>query len=148
MPAKDNDPKARKTPARARAKTQPEVTDSTVVPAEVQKIPARSRRRSAAADAATSDTEADAKVAPKPRRSVRRTETVTTASSEAVTAPVSTSTPRAGAPTASPSTSSASFHEEVRLRAYLLYAERGYRSGSPESDWFQAEREVAYGRQA
>jgi hypothetical protein len=42
----------------------------------------------------------------------------------------------------------ASFEAEVRLRAYLLYAERGFRGGSPESDWFQAEREVSHGRQA
>lgn len=31
---------------------------------------------------------------------------------------------------------------EIRVRAYQLYAERGYADGRSEDDWFQAEREV------
>lgn len=31
---------------------------------------------------------------------------------------------------------------EIRVRAYELYAERGYSDGQAESDWFQAERQV------
>jgi hypothetical protein len=32
---------------------------------------------------------------------------------------------------------------EVRVRAYLLSLARGDRPGSPDSDWYQAEREIA-----
>ena len=146
MPAKDNDPKARKTPAKARAKTTEESTSPAIAPIEAEKAPARSRRRSAAADAVTSGAEDATIDAPKRRRSVRRTEAVSAASSEA--APSADASPESAAPLASSSTLGDSFEREVRLRAYLIYAERGYHSESPESDWFQAEREVTYGRQA
>jgi len=36
---------------------------------------------------------------------------------------------------------------EVRVRAYMLSLERGDRPGSPDADWYQAEREVALSRQ-
>jgi Protein of unknown function (DUF2934) len=32
--------------------------------------------------------------------------------------------------------------EEIRVRAYELYAQRGYSSGNPTEDWLVAEREV------
>src|SRR5688500_16519758 len=127
MPAKDNDPKSRKTPTRARAKTQPDSTDGTPVPAEAAKVPARTRRKIATAEVATSDAaDATPKEAPKRRRSVRRTETVTAAAGETATAIAPS--PEPDAPVTSPNGSAAAFHEEVRLRAYLLYAERGYHS--------------------
>jgi hypothetical protein len=143
MPAKDNE-KARDT----RAKTTAESLSDTTTPAEAAKSPAGSRRKStASAPADVGILSADIAIdAPKRRRSVRRTEAVTAASSEA--APSSaTSSPESGAAIESSSSSNTTFQEQVRLRAYLLNAERGYRSESPESDWFQAEREVAYGRQ-
>jgi hypothetical protein len=31
---------------------------------------------------------------------------------------------------------------EIRLRAYELYAQRGYANGQQERDWLEAEREV------
>lgn len=37
---------------------------------------------------------------------------------------------------------SANLESEIRVRAYQLYEERGYTTGRPEEDWFQAEREV------
>jgi hypothetical protein len=151
MPANDNEPKARKTPAKARAKTTTEPTADTKAPSEVVKSPARSRSRSAAKAASDTPTEGvdDLSLnAPKVRRSVRRTDTVIAASSEAAHAPFVSSSEPADSIESSSASGTSSFQEEVRLRAYLLYAERGYRSESPESDWFQAEREVAYGRQA
>lgn len=35
---------------------------------------------------------------------------------------------------------------EIRLRAYQIYADRGYTNGRADEDWFEAEREVL-GRQ-
>ena len=151
MPANDNEPKARKTPAKARAKTTTESPADTISPSEVVKSPAPSRSRSAAkaaSDAPTSSADDVSLNAPKRRRSVRRTDTVTAASSEVAPAPFASSSEPADSIESSSASGTSSFQEEVRLRAYLLYAERGYRSESPESDWFQAEREVGYGRQA
>ena len=37
--------------------------------------------------------------------------------------------------------------DEVRVRAYMLSLARGDRPGTPDSDWYQAEREVALSRQ-
>ena len=36
----------------------------------------------------------------------------------------------------------AEVESEIRVRAYLLYEQRGYVNGEPERDWFEAEREV------
>ena len=33
-------------------------------------------------------------------------------------------------------------HEEIALRAYGLWQERGSPIGSPEEDWFRAEQEI------
>jgi len=33
-------------------------------------------------------------------------------------------------------------HEGIAFRAYLLWQERGSPIGSPEDDWFRAEREI------
>jgi hypothetical protein len=33
-------------------------------------------------------------------------------------------------------------HEEIEIRAYELWEERGWPSGSPETDWFKAEQEL------
>jgi len=32
--------------------------------------------------------------------------------------------------------------EQIRLRAYHLYLQRGGRGGSPEQDWFRAQEEI------
>jgi hypothetical protein len=34
-------------------------------------------------------------------------------------------------------------HEEVALRAYRLWQQRGSPVGSPEEDWFRAEQEIS-----
>ena len=34
--------------------------------------------------------------------------------------------------------------EEIALRAYCLWEERGSPIGSPEEDWFRAEQEILY----
>jgi Protein of unknown function (DUF2934) len=31
---------------------------------------------------------------------------------------------------------------EIRLRAYQIYADRGYTNGRADEDWFEAEREI------
>jgi hypothetical protein len=36
-------------------------------------------------------------------------------------------------------------HEEIRLRAYEIYVERGEQPGSELDDWLQAERELEVG---
>ena len=41
--------------------------------------------------------------------------------------------------------SSISIHEKVALLAYSYWEERGGQGGSPEEDWFKAEREVLAG---
>jgi hypothetical protein len=33
-------------------------------------------------------------------------------------------------------------HEDIAVRAYRLWEERGSRVGSPEEDWFRAEQEI------
>jgi hypothetical protein len=38
--------------------------------------------------------------------------------------------------------SSAELQSEIRLRAYELFARRGYAHGMDEQDWLEAEREV------
>jgi hypothetical protein len=34
-------------------------------------------------------------------------------------------------------------HEEVQMRAYQFWQDRGQPSGTPEADWFRAEHELA-----
>jgi hypothetical protein len=38
-------------------------------------------------------------------------------------------------------------HEQIARRAYEIFLARGGAPGSPEQDWFQAERELSLGRQ-
>ena len=33
-------------------------------------------------------------------------------------------------------------HEQISQRAYLIWANRGFRQGDPNQDWIQAEREL------
>jgi Protein of unknown function (DUF2934) len=40
------------------------------------------------------------------------------------------------------SQSSAGLDEKIRMRAYQLYLQRGRNGGSPEQDWFQAQKEI------
>jgi len=42
---------------------------------------------------------------------------------------------------------SASLEEQIRLRAYHLYLQRGGHGGSPEQDWLRAKEEIC-GRQS
>jgi hypothetical protein len=39
-------------------------------------------------------------------------------------------------------TSTVDLEEEIRVRAYQLYEERGYTSGHENEDWLVAEREI------
>ena len=38
--------------------------------------------------------------------------------------------------------------EKIRMRAYQLYLQRGKRGGSPEQDWFQAQKEICGGQKS
>jgi hypothetical protein len=159
MPAKDNDPKVPKSPAKKIAKTtgkkpaakaviEAKPSDETSPAAEPIVAPkaARARRAAVAKPDAAVPAVASATEAPKRRASVRRPKAVaaaTEAATETVEAPAPATTS-----SAKRDDTRVSFEEEVRLRAYLLYAERGHRGGSAESDWYRAEREVAHGRQA
>jgi len=42
---------------------------------------------------------------------------------------------------------SSSLEEQIRVRAYQLYLERGGSGGSPEQDWFRAQQEI-HGRRS
>ena len=42
----------------------------------------------------------------------------------------------------SPESSSSPRHEEIEVRAFALWQERGAPLGSPEIDWFQAEEQI------
>jgi hypothetical protein len=37
---------------------------------------------------------------------------------------------------------SSSWHEQIELRAYQFWEERGRRWGTPDADWFKAEAEL------
>ncbi len=39
-------------------------------------------------------------------------------------------------------TSTVDLEEEIRIRAYQLYEERGYTAGHEDEDWLVAEREI------
>lgn len=39
-------------------------------------------------------------------------------------------------------TAKSDLESEIRLRAYELYAERGYTNGRAEQDWYEAEQEI------
>ena len=164
MPAKKNDPKApkapvqtsetsvTKAPAKSRAKTKSDLAIPTTIAASASDTTAEisskktARPRRSAAPAVVDDTASVPSAAPKRVRSVRRPATVAAAAE----APSSPSAPASdvATPTERPADAAGSRESEVRLRAYLIYAERGFRGGSPESDWLQAEREVGYGRRA
>ncbi|MEO6529235.1 MAG: DUF2934 domain-containing protein [Gemmatimonadaceae bacterium] len=105
-----------------------------------RKTPPKARAKKQPESTDTSTVAAKAAKAPAPSR--RRSAAAKTATSNA------TSKATSSVPNGSSDTSIGSLQDEVRVRAYQLYAERGYSSASPESDWFQAEREVAYRRQA
>lgn len=126
MPAKDNDPKAPTSPAKKIAKA---TTRKTTAKAPIEAKPGE-----------------ESSAAPKRSRSVRRPKAVT-AATETTSLEIGDSSSSA-ASTERDGDSRMSIEEAVRLRAYHLYAERGYHGGSAESDWFRAEREVAHGRQA
>jgi len=38
-------------------------------------------------------------------------------------------------------------HQEISIRAYLIAEGRGFQGGSPDDDWFRAERELRAERQ-
>ena len=131
MPSKDKDPTSPKPPAKSRAKAKPKVETPATTVAPKKAAAPRSRKRVAAASP-------DA-----PAIATNRSPSTEPASTEpAAIAQMPTSTSEIL------SDLSSSREAQIRLRAYLIYAERGHRPGSPESDWFQAEQEVVYGRRA
>ena len=155
MPSKDKDPKS---PAKPRAKAKPKAEARANSP-EPKKAATRSRSKLSVAEPVAIDTpKAEAIAAPKRRRAPKRAAAVAAEAiappSESLAAGAAVVLESASIQALSPITSdilnnaTPSREAEIRLRAYLIYAERGYRPGSPESDWFQAEQEVAYGRQA
>ncbi|HMC57259.1 MAG TPA: DUF2934 domain-containing protein [Gemmatimonadaceae bacterium] len=143
-PAPDETPKngkaksSAKAPAKASARTK---TSANAAASEATDTAAPKPRRKAAI--ATSTEPSVAKAAPRVRRSTRTT-------GVAATAPVTTdSTIDADEASAvSDSRDMIAFVEdEVRVRAYMLSLARGDHPGSPDADWYQAEREVASSRQ-
>src|SRR5215472_451819 len=46
------------------------------------------------------------------------------------------------APQQAPAAVHAPKHEDISIRAYLIAEARGFQGGSPEDDWFRAEREL------
>jgi hypothetical protein len=46
------------------------------------------------------------------------------------------------APQPAPAAVHAPTHEDISIRAYLIAETRGFQGGSPEDDWFRAEREL------
>jgi hypothetical protein len=46
------------------------------------------------------------------------------------------------APEATRATHTPNLEEQIRLRAYQLYLQRGGRGGSPEQDWLRAKEEI------
>jgi hypothetical protein len=126
MPPKDKDPTSPKSPAKSRAKAKPkaETAATSVTPKKAAAPRSRKRVAAASADAPAIATNRSAS-----------TESPTIAQMPASTSEIMSDV-------------SSSREAQIRLRAYLIYAERGQRPGSPESDWFQAEQEVVYGRQA
>jgi hypothetical protein len=156
MPAKDKDPTSPKSPAKSRAKAKPRV-ETPETPVAPKQAAARSRSKRPVAEPDVVDvTASDALAAPKRRRAPKRVAAVAADTSTGVSqisAPSelgSLESPPIDALSASTSEIfsdvSSSREAQIRLRAYLIYAERGHRPGSPESDWYQAEQEVAYGR--
>lgn len=158
MPAKDKDPTSPTSPAKPRAKAKPKA-ETPATPAAPKKAAAGSRAKrpvtepiAAAAAAPTPDAVAAPKRrrAPKPVAAAVAEPSALVADVSAPSEPVSAAsieTVSAGR-SEIPGDAALSREAQIRLRAYLIYAERGYRPGSPESDWFQAEQEVAYGRRA
>ena len=129
MPDKDKDSTSPKSPAKSRAKAKPKA-ETSATPVTPKKAAApRSRKRVAAASADAPDIATNRSAS---------TESASTESATIAQLPASTSEIFSDV--------SSSREAQIRLRAYLIYAERGYRPGSPESDWYQAEQEVAYGR--
>jgi hypothetical protein len=59
------------------------------------------------------------------------------------TAPARNTSPQ----TAAPARNTLLTDEQIARRAYEIFLARGGQGGSPEQDWFQAERELRLGRQ-
>lgn len=150
MSAKDKDPTSPKPRASSRAKAKP-VAETPATPVAPSKAAARTRIRPPAAEPIAAATPAsDGVASPKRRRAPTRVALVTdapTAVSDVSAPSESVSIESATTGTSDGRDASSSREAQIRLRAYLIYAERGYRPGSPESDWFQAEQEVGYGRE-
>jgi hypothetical protein len=66
-----------------------------------------------------------------------------TPAEEAVAAAVGSSeSPLSGRPAKTPQPSDAEIYEEIRVRAYEFFCERGGQHGSHEADWHRAESEI------
>jgi hypothetical protein len=159
MPAKDKDPTSPKSPAKSRAKAKPkaETPATPATPVAPKQAAARSRSKRPVTEPVLADATApDALAAPKRRRAPKRAAAVTadtSAPASQISAPGELGSLESPPIDALPASTSEIFSDvsssreaQIRLRAYLIYAERGHRPGSPESDWYQAEQEVAYGR--
>lgn len=155
MPAKDNDPTAptsppttpAKTPARKPVRKAANQTAQTASDAEVPASAASARRRRAPVETAMAGTKTAA-----PKR--RRASSPSSPAADAAAAPavdggssLDGAVNLAAKPAdTTPDDATRSVEEEVRLRAYLIFAARGHRAGSADADWLQAEHEVLRAR--
>ncbi|SRR5579883_1796858 len=60
----------------------------------------------------------------------------------ASTQPVAVSPEAASSQVACKGNPKSNVEEQIRIRAYQLYLERGGNGGSPEQDWFRAQEEI------
>jgi hypothetical protein len=98
----------------------------------------------------TADVTAEGPAAAEPRKksSAAKPKTAAAATHKRASAPKSTKTAESPAaynpvvPTSVPAMRRMPTHEEIAARAYSFWEARGFQGGSPQDDWFRAEREL------
>ena len=73
------------------------------------------------------------------KKAVRKARKATQPAPESGTVTVETRDSKEGTPT------EVSRREKIALLAYSYWEQRGYQGGSPEEDWYRAEREIDFG---
>lgn len=81
---------------------------------------------------------------PTPKKRTRKTAAPANGNGHAKNGNGAVETPVTAAPEAIHHTQTAlSLEEQIRIRAYHLYLQRGGHGGSPEQDWLQAKEEIS-----
>ena len=142
-PKKQNDKSSAtgsaKAPARTRSASKPAASEAP------EGATPKARRK---ATSAASSEPAAVKAAPRVRRPTRTAAVAATASAETVSAAAKGAADALDAHSTSDAPrAAATFEAEVRVRAYMLSLARGDAPGSPDADWYQAERELTLSRQ-